>query len=70
MNKNILVGQGRPIIEISSKEWEEHLAQIAQNGDPRISFMSDEHRPRTLRHLSFNNTIRGRGASKIVGSDS
>jgi hypothetical protein len=43
MAETILFGRGREIAEIPRETWEQHLAQAAQHGKARLSFMSETH---------------------------
>lgn len=43
MSETVLLGQGRQIIKIPRKKWEEHLAHVPQHGETRLGFMSEEH---------------------------
>jgi len=43
LNETILLGQGCQIIKVPRQKWEEHLSQVPQHSETRLSFMSDEH---------------------------
>ncbi|MFQ5595472.1 MAG: hypothetical protein ACE5HA_15095 [Anaerolineae bacterium] len=43
MSETVLLGQGRQIIEIPREMWEQHLAQVPQHSESRLSFMSQVH---------------------------
>src|SRR5574341_148887 len=43
MNKKILLGQDRQIIEFSQTVWEQHLTQIPLHSQTRLNFMTDAH---------------------------
>ncbi len=43
MEQNILFGQGQKILEIPHATWKQHLTQIPQHSQSRLSFMTDAH---------------------------
>ncbi len=43
MEQNILLGQGQKILEIPEATWKQHLTQIPQHSQARLSFMTDAH---------------------------
>jgi len=43
VNENVLLAQGQQIARIPRKTWEEHLSQVPQHANTRLSFMSEEH---------------------------
>ena len=43
MSETVLLGRGRQILEIPRTTWEEHLAQVPQHSQARLSFMSEAH---------------------------
>jgi hypothetical protein len=43
MRETILLGRDHLISEIPRATWEQHLAQLPQHSQTRLSFMSEEH---------------------------
>ena len=43
MEEKILLGRGQQILEIPQATWKEHLTQIPQHSQTRLSFMTDAH---------------------------
>ncbi len=43
MADRILLGQGREIREVPAAMWKQHLAQVPQHADSRLSFMTEAH---------------------------
>jgi len=43
MEKKILLGRDRQIVEIPLATWEQHLTQVPQNSQARLNFMTDAH---------------------------
>ena len=43
MNPIIWLGRGREIMEFSESTWKEHLTQVPQHSQTRLSFMSAAH---------------------------
>lgn len=41
--KKILLGRDQQIVEISQSTWEQHLTQVPQHSQARLSFMTDTH---------------------------
>lgn len=43
MEEKILLGRDKKILEIPQATWKEHLTQIPQHSQSRLSFMTDAH---------------------------
>jgi hypothetical protein len=43
MEEKILLGRGQQILEIPQATWKEHLTQIPQHSQTRLSFMTGAH---------------------------
>ena len=43
MKEKILLGRGQEILEIPQTVWKEHLTQIPQHSQTRLSFMTEAH---------------------------
>jgi hypothetical protein len=43
MEEKILLGRSQQILEIPQATWKEHLTQISQHSQTRLSFMTDAH---------------------------
>lgn len=43
MGESILLGRGQKILEIPQATWKQHLTQIPQHSQSRLSFMTDTH---------------------------
>jgi hypothetical protein len=43
MEDMILLGRDQKMLEVSQATWEQHLAQIPQHSQSRLSFMTDTH---------------------------
>lgn len=43
MEEKLLLGRDREILEITKATWKQELAQIPQNSQTRLSFMTDTH---------------------------
>ena len=43
MEEKILLGRSKHIIEIPQAKWKEHLTQIPQHSQTRLSFMTGDH---------------------------
>jgi len=43
MGESILLGRGQKILEIPQATWKQHLTQIPQHSQSRLSFMMDTH---------------------------
>jgi hypothetical protein len=43
MEQNVLLGRGQKILEIPQATWKQHLTQIPQHSQSRLSFMTDAH---------------------------
>ena len=43
MEEKILLGRSQQILEIPQATWKEHLTQIPQHSQNRLSFMTDAH---------------------------
>ena len=43
MEEKVLLGRGQLILEIPQAKWKQHLTQIPQHSETRLSFMTDEH---------------------------
>src|SRR5262249_34937647 len=44
MDENILLGRDRQIVSVPQAVWKQHLTQIPQHSEQRLSFMTDAHR--------------------------
>ncbi len=43
MTQHILLGRGRDIVPIPEHTWKQHLAQVPEHSQSRLSFMTDAH---------------------------
>ena len=43
MDSTILLGQDKQILEVSETMWKQHLSQVPQHSQTRLSFMTDTH---------------------------
>ena len=43
MNKKILLGKGRQLVELPQTTWEQYLTQIPLHGQARLNFMTSAH---------------------------
>jgi hypothetical protein len=43
MEEVILLGRGQKMLEVPQATWKQHLAQIPQHSQARLSFMTDTH---------------------------
>jgi hypothetical protein len=43
MDKTILLGRGRQILELPQKTWEQHLAHVPEHTQTRLRFMTEDH---------------------------
>jgi hypothetical protein len=55
MDEKILLGRDQKIIEIPRAIWEQHLAQIPQHSQSRLSFMTEAHH--LIRYLAVKELV-------------
>jgi len=43
MSETVLLGRGRQMLQIPRATWEQHLSQVPEHSQTRLSFMSEDH---------------------------
>jgi hypothetical protein len=56
MEEKILIGRDRRIVDLPQATWKEHLAQIPQHSQPRLSFMTPAHHK--VRYFVVNELVK------------
>lgn len=57
MDDKLLVGQGHQILETSETSWKQQLAQVPQNSQARLGFMTEAHH--RLRYFAVRELVNG-----------